>query len=299
MNPWNVYAHSVTGQRHLRDRKANQDRYRFWTERGRPVMVLGDGAGSKDRAGEGAEIAVVAAGCDIVAYSCTEAAKQLTTADLPTARQMLEPVFAEAFTRVNKGILRGASATRDAAESFSVSLTATIIERRWLGCITEGDVAVVSGRPNGWKLVNSIFKAEEPGRPGSRNATKLLPYRTTDGRSDGTSTCDFAARAPGDLTLMFCDGALSAFLRDTQPTAPVGSYAPIGAALDQFYLEFSKAVAATRSPPPRFPRLHALRSTLFGKPPPVESPDQVIARWIEAIVRSGESDDITIIAALD
>lgn len=303
MKPWSVYAHSVTGLRHQRDGQANQDRYRFWTERNRPVLVLGDGAGSASKAGEGAEIAVIAAGSDIVAFSCGAANAQLKAADLASAKALLQPVFAEAFDRVNRGIQKDAAASKVKAESYSVSLTATVIEERWIGCTTEGDVAVVSGRPGKWQLVNKIFKAEQTGKPGSRNATNLLPYRT----ANGSSRTDFAPRQPGDLTVIFCDGALSAFLIDTTPTATVGSYIPNVDALNRFYEDFVAAVEAERAQ-----KLQAARPGLrklagiFGSawkllaPPPRRmTPMEVIAEWIEAIVNSGEQDDVTVMAAID
>ena len=303
MNPWSVYAHSVTGLRHQRDGKANQDRYRYWTERNRPVLVLGDGAGSKDRAGEGAEIAVTAAGSDIVAFSCGKADAELRSADLAAAEKLLTPIFADAFDRVNQGILKNAASSREDAESYSVSLTATVIEARWIGCTTEGDVAVVSGRPGHWRLVNKIFKHEEKGRPGSRNATNLLPYRTPT----GSSRTDFARRQRGDLTLMFCDGALGAFLIDTTPSASVGSYQPNTAVLDAFFHEFMRSVRAERARRPAAARTGLMKLTsligtalrCFSPSPNAPTPTELLKSIVDELVHNGEQDDITVLAAID
>ena len=307
MNTWSVYAHSVAGARHRGEGKANQDRIKFWTQRNRPVIALGDGAGSQDNAEQGAEIAVTTAGSEIVAYSCGIDDSLLNRPLGPEVKCLLRPVFENAFELVDKRIHKHAQTQHQMPQSFSVSLTAAVLERSWIGCISEGDVALVSGRPGHWRLVNKIFKTESPNRPRSRNATNLLPYRTANSVSDSF----FESRQEGDLALLFCDGALDAFLQDTTPAAHTGSYKPNESALNQFYDEFVSTVRAARvrdrlrsatGPFAATERLFraasaALTKWRSGKAP--ESPEQVIARWIESLVNGGEPDDITIVAAID
>ena len=131
----------------------------------------------------------------------------------------------------------------------------------------------------------------------------LLPYRT----ASGSSRTDFAPRQPGDLTLMFCDGALSAFLVDTTPTASSGSYVPNADALDRFYEDFAVAVRAERaqlsnakrSGLQKFAGLFGSAWNLLSPPPRPVTPVEVIAEWIDSLVNSGEQDDITVMAAID
>ncbi|WP_370415061.1 PP2C family serine/threonine-protein phosphatase [Streptomyces fradiae] len=129
---WRVHGISATGYRHLRDDKPCQDAWKHREVPGGLVLAVADGAGSAERSGEGARVAV-----ELAVDAFAPVAAPWRRGDDPHERREL---LTEAFREVRAEFLTWCAGP---AAPFATTLTVVVAAEGWLGQVSIGDGLVL------------------------------------------------------------------------------------------------------------------------------------------------------------
>ncbi|MBL1106625.1 protein phosphatase 2C domain-containing protein [Streptomyces sp. 5-8] len=172
---------SVQGYRHAQQGMPCQDAWGT-THTGPPrsritVLAVADGAGSRPRSQEGAQLAIQLA---TSVYGARLAEWDRAPRNAEDLRGQLQDAFLEvldaflADTRALSGDRSGSSAGRDGPADFATTLTVVVLGTGWLGCTSLGDGFVVlrAGEEDGEPQFHLLPQPESAGEYG--NETTFL-----------------------------------------------------------------------------------------------------------------------------
>jgi hypothetical protein len=211
---WRIHGLSVEGYRHLRSGIPCQDAwdYAVTGSSRAPVTVLAvaDGAGSRPRSDEGAELAAKLA----TTHFGRHAAAEFHDADAVHAQLL------DAFRDVREEFLRR---TGDAADDYASTLTVVVLAPTWLGHLSVGDGFVVlrAGTEDGERQFHLLPQADAP----SEYSNETVFLTTSDAVKWVRTACvrDYAI----DGVLLSTDGLAQIALSwsDGRPLEPNTSFA--------------------------------------------------------------------------
>lgn len=274
---WIFVSRSETGTRHRLRGQPGQDCHACLEVDDYLIIAMADGAGTRARSGEGAEIAV--------SHAMERAAGWAWSPSGRRVRGGLDAAGKLDLTLLVTGICMDAGAAiREEArrqgcapESFATTLGLTIVAERWEMSGGVGDVACFSGSGDDWTLVNRPVKHGVAANPVVRSRTLLIPLYL------GPPAVWFHARKPNDTVVVCTDGALGEFAEDLTPHRRSGLYVPKPAALHRFSLEGGAALKA---------------SVNGGSRRGAPSPERWLEEYIRKLMEQGEPDDLSIALAL-
>ncbi|MCC6192187.1 MAG: protein phosphatase 2C domain-containing protein [Anaerolineales bacterium] len=197
---WRVLGASVMGSAHLRAGLPCQDAHAYRALPGGAVLVAADGAGSAERAEEGAGLAANAA--------CGALVRALA-GGWPSSEAGWQALMLEAYGQARQAVLIGAQAAGSSARAYATTLLCAAVWAEGFAVAQLGDgVAVAALSGGGW------FLAAAPQKGEYANETHFL---TQPGALDRLEVAAFA-ELPQGLAVM-TDGLLRLVL-DLERKAP-------------------------------------------------------------------------------
>ncbi|MGW0826904.1 PP2C family serine/threonine-protein phosphatase [Streptomyces sp. NPDC002845] len=152
-SPWRIHGMSVEGYRHRRQGLPCQDACRYAATSSVAVLAVADGAGSRPRSEEGAQLAV-----DLAAEHFGRRAA--AAVECPPGEAVHE-LLQDAFHDVSKVFLDTIDATGADVQDFATTLTVVVLTAGWLGHLTVGDgfVVVRAGTEDGERQFHLLPQA--------------------------------------------------------------------------------------------------------------------------------------------
>ncbi|BBC33327.1 uncharacterized protein SGFS_046210 [Streptomyces graminofaciens] len=149
-SPWRIHGLSVEGYRHRRQGLPCQDACAYATTSSVAVLAVADGAGSRPRSEEGAQLAVKLA--------AEHFARRAAAAVEIQPGEAVHELLRDGFNDVSKEFL---DATGSDAADFATTLTVVVLAPGWLGHLTVGDgfVVVRAGSEDGERQFHLLPQA--------------------------------------------------------------------------------------------------------------------------------------------